>query len=337
MRYLRLRLPNFLAEALMTIRHIDPKNDLGVLGVSVCGVLVFLGLAISVANGGVYFVNEKDGAPMALIPAGEFLMGSNNVELPMEQPVHRVSLPAFFLYKYEVTNKMFQKFVQETKHQTIAEKEGKGWVFMPDARFKEAQGATWQKPEGWETVFVSQRDEHPVVLVSWHDAEAYCRWAGQRLPTEAEFEYATRAGTTTDYWWGNGNPGERRVANIADVTTKRQFPGLIGDVVNGYDDGYARTAPVGSFEPNPWGLYDMTGNVIEWAADWYGPGYYAQSPKENPTGPSQGESRVLRGGSWVTSEFIRSAHRGLGRPNERQGHIGFRCAKDGGEGNREPR
>jgi formylglycine-generating enzyme required for sulfatase activity len=243
----------------------------------------------------------QDGAPMVLIPAGEFLMGSTEGG-PDEKPVHRVSLDAFYLDQYEVTNKRFQQFVQETGYKTTAEKAGtasagvleKGF-FWDSWKRKEIRGANWRKPEGGETVFVTNREEHPVVAVSWDDAEAYCRWAGKRLPTEAEFEYADRGGTRTTSWWGDGPPGSRRVANLADETAKRQFGWAWA--WSGYEDGYARTAPVGSFEPNPFGLYDTTGNVWEWTADWYGEDYYGQSPRHNPTGPSSGTARVLRGGS----------------------------------------
>lgn len=256
------------------------------------------------------------------------MMGSTEGDAD-EKPVHRVALDAFYLDKYEVTNKLFQKFARETGYETTAEKEGKAWAYVQDDKWTEVSGANWRKPEGGETVFVSNRDEHPVVSVSWYDAEAYCRWAGKRLPTEAEFEYANRGGTQTTYWWGDGNPGSRRVANIADRTTKQRFPGRPWPIMEGYDDGYARTAPVGSFEPNPFGLYDTTGNVWEWTADWYGKDYYERSPQRNPTGPSSSESRVLRGGSWFSvPSFVRSAYRSWVRPSSRYADHGFRCAQD---------
>jgi formylglycine-generating enzyme required for sulfatase activity len=164
-----------------------------------------------------------------------------------------------------------------------------------------------------------------VVAVSWVDAQAYCRAAGKRLPTEAEFEYALRAGTTTKYWWGQGNPGSRRVENIADEAATNLLKGIMSD----YNDGAVRTASVGSYEANPWGLHDMSGNVAEWTADWYDESYYRTSPERNPKGPSSGEARVRRGGSWYDApDFVRSAYRSRLSPTNRNDLIGFRCAQD---------
>jgi len=198
-----------------------------------------------------------------------------------------------------------------------------------DGAWKDITGATWRQPEGGATVFASNRAEHPVVAVSWEDANAYCRWFGKRLPTEAEFEYATRAGTQTTYWWGNSTPGTRKVANVADEFLNEKDPGWV--IMEGYNDGYERTAPVGSFEPNPFHLFDMTGNVSEWTADWFDADYYGKgkSPDRNPTGPSRGQYRVARGGSWSDGpDYVRSAYRLRDTPPNRNDDIGFRCAQD---------
>ena len=228
--------------------------------------------------------------------------------------------------KYEVTNKLFQKFVRETGYETTAEKEGRAAAVTSGGEWEVIPGANWRKPEGGETVFESNREEHPVVSISWYDADAYCRWADKRLPTEAEFEYASRAGTRTIYWWGDGNPGPQRVANIADESAKRQFPDL--PIMAGYDDGYERSAPVGSFDPNPWGLHDMIGNVSEWTADWFAEDYYRNSPERNPTGPFSGKYKVLRGGSWHNGPLgVRAAYRRNSQPGYRYDHFGYRCAK----------
>jgi len=268
----------------------------------------------------------KDGAKMLLIPAGDFMMGSSTEGRADEEPVHHVSLDAFYLDKYEVTNKLFQKFVRETGYETTAEKEGRAAAVTSGGQWEVIPGANWRKPEGGETVFESNREEHPVVSVSWYDAEAYCRWADKRLPTEAEFEYAGRAGTRTIYWWGDGNPGSQRTANVADESAKRQFPDL--PIMAGYDDGYERSAPVGSFDPNPWGLHDMIGNVSEWTADWFAEDYYQNSPEQNPTGPFSGKYKVLRGGSWHNGPLgVRSAYRRNSQPGYRYDHFGYRCAK----------
>ena len=289
----------------------------------------------------------KDGAPMVLIPTGSFLMGSTKDEVDRaakdcvkefgkdqqtcegwyqsELPQHKVSIGEFYMDKYEVTNRLFQPFVQQTGHRTTAEKEGSAAAFVEGKGWENVKGANWQRPEGGTSVFQSNRGDHPVVAVSWDDAMAYCRWAGKRLPTEAEFEYGTRAGTTTKYWWGNGSPGSRRVANIADESAKT----LLKNILTDYDDGYARTAPVGLFEANPFGLHDMTGNVAEWTADWFDEGYYNKSPNRNPQGPPSGDYRVVRGGSWnYEPDFVRSATRHWASPSTRNFSIGFRCAQD---------
>ncbi len=289
-------------------------------------------------------ITGKDGAPMVLISEGSFWMGSTEDEIERvvdectrvtkkedqcrgwfkpEQPRHQVTLDRFYLDVYETTNRLFEKFVTATGYQTTAEREGNAKAFVEGKGWQEVSGASWRQPEGGTTVMASSRREHPVVSVSWDDAAAYCRWGGKRLPTEAEWEYAARAGTQTRTWWGNGHPGSRRVANINDESAKN----LLGGYLAGYDDGYARTAPVGSYEANPWGLHDIIGNAAEWTADWYGG--YSGGQDRNPRGPSSGQYRVVRGGSWLASPFyVRSADRFGAPPAVRIALIGFRCAQD---------
>ncbi len=286
--------------------------------------------------------------PMVLVPGGTFWMGISDDErdrviedckteltkhaasctgwVLTAQPRHQVTLDPFFLDPYEVTNRQFERFVQATGYQTTAEKEGTAFVWLNSQQgWQQTKGATWRQPKAGPDVFASNRADHPVVNVSWYDAEAYCRWAGKRLPTEAEFEYATRAGTQTVYWWGNFSPGIRQVANVADESVRALLPA----VITGYDDGYVTTAPVGSYEANPFELFDMTGNVAEWSADWYDGLYYRKSPERNPIGPSSGEYRMTRGGGWNGAAYTsRPAVRTGGTPTERNTKFGFRCAQD---------
>jgi len=291
-------------------------------------------------------ITGQDGGSMMLIREGEFWMGSSPSDVDRvveecvqngtkretcqgwfqsEQPRHRVAIDALYLDRYEVNNRLFEKFVQATGHRTTAEREGNAIALVKGKGWEPVNGASWRQPEGEATVFVSNRREHPVVAVSWEDANTYCRHYGKRLPTEAEWEYAARAGTQTRSWWGNGNPGSRRVANVADESAK----GLFNTIMTGYDDGYERTSPVGAYDANPWGLHDMIGNVWEWTADWYGRTYYQQSPDRNPKGPLSGEMKVLRGGSWTNPPiYFRSANRNGIAPSYRNDAIGFRCAQD---------
>jgi formylglycine-generating enzyme required for sulfatase activity len=256
----------------------------------------------------------SDGAPMVLIPAGEFQMGDAfNEGGDDELPVHTVYLDAFYMDKYEVTNAQYRKFVQATGHN---EPVGYGYI-----------NGNWQygfKP--WPDPSFNG-DNQPVVCVSWEDARAYADWTGKRLPTEAEWEKAVRGGLPGKrYVWGDEWPPPKDAGNFADETAKKRFPGW--SIISGYDDGYAETAPVGSFDPNGYGLHDMAGNVWEWCQDWYGYGYYSRPPPwENPTGPDSGNYRVLRGGCWSFRRWIylRVAGRLGGSPGGASGSVGFRC------------
>lgn len=280
-------------------------------------------------------ITRKDGAPMVLIPAGEFWMGSpDSVPEDDEHPVHRVILDEFYMDKFEVTNRSFNKFVLERNYRTTADRKGKTWAYI-NGRWSQTTGANWKTPEAGSSVFDSNRADHPVVSVSWEDADAYCRWLGKQLPTEAQWEYAARGGTETEYWWGNMLPPRRKVENFADESLKSQYPNRRDPIVIGYDDGYARTAPAGSFDSNPWGLHDVLGNVREWTADWYDEAHYKTGVTgvlRNPSGPSHGNYRVWRGGSWndpsESMKAIRVAkreHRGASTSGP---DVGFRCVSD---------
>ena len=263
---------------------------------------------------------EKDG--MKLLTGGEFLMGAEN-EMPHESPVHKVKLKSFWIDKTEVTVAEFEKFVAATNYKTEAEKFGWSGVFNVDeADWTKAGGANWRNPFGdGKTPLPNE----PVTQISWNDAAAYAKWAGKRLPTEAEWEYAARGGLSgKKYAWGDDlRPNGKPVANWWQGT----FPDK-----NTGEDGFIKLAPVGSFAPNGYGLFDMTGNVWEWTADWYDENYYAKSPLENPSGPTNGSDRVIRGGSWLCSENFCSNYRPSARsftPSDSGlNNLGFRCAKD---------
>ena len=278
----------------------------------------------------------KDGAAMVLVPAGEFVMGSNSGDIASllrrhpkangailkdEVPRHRIFLDAFYIDKYEVTNAHFQQFVQATGYRTQAESEGGGKIRTGAKTWADVPDATWRAPRG-QGSSIAGLEAHPVVQVSWHDAKAYCTWAGKRLPTEAEWEKAARGTDGRLYPWGNEFDGTR--ANFCD----RNCPFEWQDAA--VDDGSRSTTPVGSYEAgkSPYGAYDMAGNVWEWVADWYDATYYRRSPARNPQGPTSGTQVVLRGGSWLyTVPDFRATER-AGVPSERRNeNIGLRCAQ----------
>ncbi len=261
---------------------------------------------------------------LALIPAGKFTMGSPDSEKGRgsdEGPQREVTISkAFYMGVYEVTKGQFARFVADSGYRTEAEKEGKAWGW-DGTKFAEMAGYSWRRA-GFE-----QTDEHPVVNVSWNDAVAFCEWlskkAGRKvsLPTEAQWEYAARAGTKTAYPWGDDPDDGKGWANAADQTGKKQFPNW---TVFSWDDGYVFTSPVGRFKANAFGLHDMIGNVWEWCSDWHADSY-ANAGKTDPTGPASGSLRVLRGGAWyVDPTHCRSAYRDGNRPEHRSRTIGFR-------------
>jgi formylglycine-generating enzyme required for sulfatase activity len=186
----------------------------------------------------------------------------------------------------------------------------------------------------WKNPGYLQGDDHPVVNVTWNDAVAFCEWLSKkeskvyRLPTEAAWEHACRAGTTTHFHSGDDKETLVKVANIADAKGKLQFPDWDDFAIFGRD-GYTFTAPVGSFQPNAWGLHDMHGNVWEWCNDWHGEDYYKKSPRDDPQGPADGELRVRRGGAWHTYPlYVRAAFRNYNTPHTRYLNLGFRVARN---------
>jgi len=264
------------------------------------------------------------------IKAGEFLMGSPDTEKDSfddEKPQHRVRITRpFYLGVHEVTRGQFRRFVDDTGYQTDAEKGGKeGWGWNETVNnFRQNPHYTWRDP-GFE-----QTDEHPVVNVSWNDAVAFAEWLGKkegktyRLPTEAEWEYACRAGTTTRYLCGDDAEALAEVGNVADAADREKFGWKYAIAAR---DGFGFTSPVGRFRPNAWGLYDMHGNVSEWCRDWYGKDFYKVSPVDDPAGPLEAALRVFRGGSWNSApRDCWSSNRFWFSPDFRFSGLGFRLA-----------
>jgi len=230
---------------------------------------------------------------MVKIPAGTFMMGSNNGESD-EKPVHKVPVDAFYMDKHEVTVEKYGKFLQAKGH---------------------------RQPTDWSDQL--KQPKHPVVYVSWQDATAYTDWAGKRLPTEAEWEYAARGGNTGvgekpiyKYPWSNSI--DKSKANYGNPYSSDWSKGA-GKYLKG----------VGSYSKNNFGLYNMAGNVREWCSDWYDEDYYKSSSEQNPKGSNTGYLRVVRGGSWYyTEDYLRVANRDLVSPDVRFGSLGFRCVQD---------
>jgi formylglycine-generating enzyme required for sulfatase activity len=233
-------------------------------------------------------IMAKDGAPMVLVPAGEFWMGLSEGEgLDDEQPRHKVFLDAYYIDKYEITTERYAKFLSFTQ---------------------------WEKPLNWDKVKFPDHANRPVVGVTWSDADAYCRISGRRLPTEAEWERAARGENERKFPWGDTRP-KPSVALFGQMT---QFT-------------YDLLKPIGSY-PNgegPNGTFDQAGNVAEWVQDWYDGEYYREGPERNPQGPTTGQYKMIRGGSWSDMPvYLMSASRTSKLPPEtRNAFIGFRCAQ----------
>jgi sulfatase modifying factor 1 len=310
---------------------------------------------------------------MVWIPGGTFTMGTTdtNAHFFDARPQHDVEIDGFWLDETEVTNAQFEEFVKATGYVTVAEQRPTKEQIManlqpgvpppPDDKLVPASlvfrqpddpipwademnwwewlpGANWRHPEGPGSG-IADRMNHPVVHVCWKDADAYCKWAGKRLPTEAEWERAARGGLVgKTYAWGDELPGDGGTwrCNIWQGPSPK---------INTKADGHVRTAPVKSYPPNGYGLYDVAGNVWEWCSDWYAPDYYLNAPLKNPQGPAgsfdprarenenpYAPKRVMRGGSFLCSDGFCSRYkpygRGQGDVDTGQSHVGFRCAKD---------
>ncbi|SOD80363.1 formylglycine-generating enzyme family protein [Spirosoma fluviale] len=294
-------------------------------------------------------------ADMVLLPGGTFLMGAD--EFPDARPVHSVTVKAFWMDTHEVTNAEFTRFVAATGYKTVAERPlnpadypgvppeqlvpGSA-VFTPPVQkvslanplqwWEYVKGASWNHPNGPKSSIKGHENE-PVIHVSYEDAVAYAKWAGKRLPTEAEWEFAAQGGkgNRTYYWGEELKPSGKWIANIY----QGDFPSK-----NTTEDGFAGVAPVKSFSANPYGLYDMDGNVWEWCQDFYRPDYYMKSPKMDPQGPSDSYDpeepgavkRVQRGGSFLCSDQYcvryKAGSRGKGEVSSGSNNLGFRCVRD---------
>lgn len=278
-------------------------------------------------------ITSRSGIKLVLIPAGEFMMGSATTD-PQgdddERPQHPVRIgKAFYMGAHEVTVGQFAKFVDATGYKTEAERSAGGAVIdFNTGKVVVDRKYHWRNP-GFE-----QTDRHPVVQISWNDAKAYCKWltdhdrANYRLPTEAEWEYACRAGTQTRFASGDDESSLKGSANLADGALNN-YQAIRW--ASAWDDGHAFTAPVGQFKPNAFGLYDMHGNVWEWCSDWYDPQYYKLGHNVDPRGPESGGVRVLRGGAWYyRPRDHRSAFRYRARPDLRDFMNGFRIVRETG-------
>jgi formylglycine-generating enzyme required for sulfatase activity len=321
-----------------------------------------------VGNDSIIGIHDKHSG-MVRIPGGTFLMGGDNDQARKDEfPKHKVTLKEFYMDETEVTNKQFQEFVKATGYLTTAEKDV-DWnemkkqlpanTPMPDSEMLKAaslvfiatpeavnlsdysqwwewrQGANWKHPQGPQSN-IEGKENYPVVHISWDDANAYCKWAGKRLPTEAEWEYAARGGMkNTIYSWGN-SPIDS--AGYQCNYWQGSFPNE-----NEVKDGFYASAPVKTFAPNKYGLYDMSGNVWEWCSDLYNSNYYAQLQNKtslNPKGPVKSydpdeplvSKRVMRGGSFLCNESYCSGYRNSSRMKSSQDsgmeHLGFRCVSN---------
>ena len=273
------------------------------------------------------------GMRLAFVPVGKFMMGSPETEKGREKdegPQRQVTIPKpFYMGVHEVTRGQFERFVADCEYKTDAEEEGWAWAWAGEF-YEKVNGASWRKP-GFE-----QTDEHPVTEVTHNDATDFCAWlAGRkgvgvllptevgvtvRLPTEAQWEYACRAGSTTRFSFGDDDADLHKHGNYCERSCSADHSWKVRE----HTDGHGKTAPVGNFKPNAFGLYDMHGNVMEWCSDWYAASY-ADERSRDPQGPGSGTYRVLRGSSWFFGPtYCRSANRRGLPPDSRNYYLGFR-------------
>lgn len=279
-----------------------------------------------------YAFTNSIGMQFVYIDPGSFTMGSPKGEKDRDDDEieHQVRLSqGYYMGRTEVTVGQFRKFVKDTGYKTEAETDGGAYVWT---------GEGWEKKAGryWDAPGFDQAEDHPVTCVSWNDVQKFIDWLNNRddrryrLPTEAEWEYAARAGSRKARYWGDDSESACRYANVADRTAKQKFPEWR---IYECEDGYAYTSPVGRYLPNEFGLHDMIGNVLEWCRDWYGE--YPDGSVTDPKGPSSGTNRVLRGGSWgINPRFCRSAYRFSFMPGFRNVNDGFRLVAPSAQQNR---
>ncbi|WP_332369391.1 formylglycine-generating enzyme family protein [Spirosoma telluris] len=330
----------------------SPQKSIALCGGSTCKVP---SRAVALRTSLISAVSrEQSTADMVLIKGTSFQMGST--EFSDAKPIHAVTVTSFWMDTHEVTNAQFEAFVNATGYRTVAERPlnpadypgvpadklvpGSA-VFTPPSQpvsrqnplqwWQYVAGANWRHPQGPQSNLVGKGNE-PVVQVCYEDAAAYAKWAGKRLPTEAEWEFAARSGrkNTTYYWGNNLKPNGKWVANIFQGS----FP-----TNNTLDDGFRTAAPVKTFPANPNGLYDMDGNVWEWCSDLYRPDYYQKSPIANPKGPNDSfdpdepgtVKHVQRGGSFLCSDQYciryKAGSRGKGETSSASNNLGFRCVR----------
>ena len=281
---------------------------------------------------------------MVRLDGGPFLMGAESTESFVhdgEGPVRKVVIDPFYVDRYPVTNERFAEFVAATEYPTEAERFGWSFVFrgdmVPEAISRlvtdtvleapwwcKVPGANWRHPEGPDSS-IDTRPHHPVVHVSWNDAVEFARWAGKRLPTEAEWEFAARGGLEQKlYPWGDElTPGGKHLCNIWQGV----FPTL-----NTAEDGFSGAAPVDAFPPNQFDLYSVTGNAWEWCSDWFDPLFHTVSTRTNPIGPPRGTAKIIKGGSYLCHRSYCNRYRVAARtsntPDSTTTHMSFRCVRD---------